>query len=335
MSPRGRQRSSFAVWWGGWGAISIAAAMVSCRRPIVQLTPLPSGAQAVSLLGDTLWNVPLPPGEGPHLVQQLRAAQRQLTARPSDPAAKLLVARRTAALGRLRDAVLLYNEVIEAEAGSVRLFRRRGELLFQLREFEAAARDLKRAARDPGGAFVKEFVEDSAAGLVGSLVRYQATLGLGILEYARGDYPRAARTLVSALDASDGADELVESALWLGFALRRAGRTQDAAQVFRGIPANVAAKSRSAELLLLQLFRGEVGLDSVRSHLQGGAAADEALVLYGLGFVQLVRADTTGALDAFEQVLLLGQWAVRPSIVAEAEVARLRSRGRGDVRRPP
>jgi tetratricopeptide (TPR) repeat protein len=313
----------------------MAAAVASCRRPIVQLTPLPSAAQAISLLGDTLWNVPLPPGEGPQLVQQLRAAQRQLTARPSDAAAKLLVARRTAALGRLRDAVLLYNEVIEAEAGSARLFRRRGELLFQLREFEAAARDLKRAAKDPSGLVVKEFAEDTAGGLVGSLVRYQATLGLGILEYARGDYPRAARTLVSALEASDGADELVESALWLGFALRRAGRTQDAAQVFRGIPANVAVKSRSAELLLLRLFRGEVGLDSVRTHVQVGGTDDEALMLYGLGFVQLVRADTAGALDAFEQVVLLGQWTLRPSIVAEAEIARLRPRGGGDVRRPP
>lgn len=192
MGPRGRQWARSTGWRGVGGAIAVAVAAAGCRRPIVQLTPLPSGAQAVSLLGDTLWNVPLPPGEGPQLVQQLRRAQRQLAVRPSDAAAKLLVARRTAVLGRLRDAVLLYNEVLEAEAGSARFFRRRGELLFQLREFEAAGRDLKRAARDPAGLVLKEFAEDTAGGLVGSLVRYQATLGLGILEYARGDYQRAA-----------------------------------------------------------------------------------------------------------------------------------------------
>lgn len=129
---------------------------------------------------------------------------------------------------------------------------------------------------------------------------------------------------MAALESSDGADELVESALWLSFALRRAGRTRDAAEVIRGIPAGVAVKSRSAELLVLRLFRGEVGLDSVRSYVAAGGAEDEALVLYGLGFVQLARADTAGALDAFEQVVQLGHWTLRPSIVAEAEIARLR-----------
>jgi hypothetical protein len=82
----------------------LALVMSACASPIVRLRPVPSGAQGISLLGDTLWNVRIPPGEGPSLVQLLHAAQRNLLARPTDVPARMLVARRTAALGRIREA---------------------------------------------------------------------------------------------------------------------------------------------------------------------------------------------------------------------------------------
>ncbi|MBM4188728.1 MAG: hypothetical protein FJ206_15605 [Gemmatimonadetes bacterium] len=299
-----------------------------CDRGAVTLTPLPSGAQAVSLLGDTLWNMPLEPGLGPLLVQQLQAAQRHLAARPGDPAAKLLVARRSAALGRLREAVALYSEVIAEEHGTARVYRRRGEILLMLREFKAAARDYGRAYRDPAGAVVKEFAEDSAGGLVGSLVRYQAALGLGLLHQVQGDYDRASERFLVALEHSDGADELVESGLWLSLALRRAGRRAEAAQVIGGIPSNIEVKNRTAEFGLLRMLRGQMGIDSIRSLAASGGPEDESLVLYVLGFVQLTRSDTTAARDAFAKVIELGQWTTRPYLAAEGELIRLAPRRR-------
>ena len=181
---------------GGWfsrgaAAFWLAFGITSCRGAEVRLTPLPSGAQAVSLLGDTLWNVPLPPGEGPGLVAKLHSAQRNLSVRPTDAGAKLLVARRTAALGRLRDAVSIYSEVIADDFGTARVYRRRGDLLLQLREMAAAERDLRRSATDPAGTGVRDYSEDSSGGLIGSLVRYQASLGLGVVRYVGGDYSRA------------------------------------------------------------------------------------------------------------------------------------------------
>lgn len=308
------------------GTVGLAlAATAGCDRGNVSLTPLPSGAQAVSLLGDTLWNVPLSPGVGPSLVQQLQAAQRNLAGRPTDPAAKLLVARRSTSLGRLRDAVTVYSDVIAEDYGTARVYRRRGELLLQLREFRHAERDLSRAERDPASAVIKEFAEDSAGGLVGSLVKYQASLGLGILHYLRGDFAKASKRLLAALEISEGADELVEGGLWLSWALRREGRVAEASQVIRGIPATVEVKARAVELSILRMLRGDLPIDSIRARATAGGPEDESLVLYTLGFVQLVRGDTAGARDAFGRVLELGQWTARPYLAAEAELARLRA----------
>ena len=123
---------------------------------------------------------------------------------------------------------------------------------------------------------------------------------------------------------SEGADELAESGLWLSFALRRAGRASEAGQVIRGIPGDLAVQHRAAELSLLRLFRGDIGLDSIRLQAVQGGPENEALFMYGLGFVQLARGDTVGAAETLQQVLDLGNWPSRAFIAAEADLARIR-----------
>jgi tetratricopeptide (TPR) repeat protein len=305
--------------------LGLAVLSAGCGSPIITLRPVPSGAQAISFLGDTLWAAPIEPGAGPSPVRQLHAAQRNLQAKPTDPAARMLVARRTAALGRLREAVDLYTEIIAEDRGTARLYRRRGEMLLLLREVDLAERDLRRAVKSPAARIEKEFVEDADGRLVQTSLGYQAHLLLGVVQYVRGEHQRAATSLLEAIRYSTGADELVQGGLWLGMALFRAGRGAEALEVIRGIPGDLEVTERVAELTLLRLFRGEVRVDSLRVLANQGRDA-EALYLYGLGVIQLVRGEPAIAAELFEEILRLGRWHTWPAIAAESELPRLRPR---------
>ncbi len=301
---------------------SLAAGLTACANPIIQLRPVPSGAQGISLLGDTLWAAPIAPGEGPPLVRQLQAAQRTLQSKPADPAARMLVARRTAALGRIREAVELYTGILADDRGRARVYRRRGEMLFLIRELGLAERDLRRAVKSPATKVEKEFTEDLVGGLAGTSLGYRANLILGAVRYARGEFGGAVESLVEALRFSDGADELTESGLWLSIALLRAGRGAEAAGVIRGIPGNLDVRRRGPELALLRLFKGELPIDSLRILADSGPE-DEALYLFGLGLVHLLRGERQAGAILFEEVLRLGVWQTWSAIAAESELARM------------
>ena len=88
------------------GLIAAACAQPAPRRSIA----LPISAQALSLLGDTLWSLPISPEDGPELVEQLTKARNRVASSPLDVDAALVVARRTADLGRLRESIDLYNK---------------------------------------------------------------------------------------------------------------------------------------------------------------------------------------------------------------------------------
>src|SRR6185436_18383590 len=94
------------------GLVGLVA--TACARPFSQRSiVLPISAQALSLLGDTLWSLPINPEEGPALVEQLNKARNRATSSPLDVNAALVVARRTADLGRLRESVELYTKADE------------------------------------------------------------------------------------------------------------------------------------------------------------------------------------------------------------------------------
>src|SRR5262245_47252763 len=114
--PRGRpgvpqQRVPLLSFrWASQAALVALAISAACV-PTLQLsrTP-PPAAQALSLLGDTLWNAPVPTIEQQVRLRALLDARRRLAAQPSDLNTKLLVARRTAEMGRLQEAIALYSE---------------------------------------------------------------------------------------------------------------------------------------------------------------------------------------------------------------------------------
>ncbi len=315
--------------------VGLAALLAGCGPPTLRLVPPPLGAEAVSLLGDTLWSVYLPAAEGQARVSQLADAKRRAGARPDDLNTHLLLGRRTAAMGRLREAIDIYTEAIEADPTDARLFRRRGELLLLVREPDLAARDLERAASQAQqrtstdgsriAAPLMEFLEGSDGQLNGAGVLHSSQLLLGMTHYIRGDYRRAYPTLVAAAQSADDGDGIATASLWLLFTLRRAGRLADAGQIAKVIPADLPVVTRKAELRLLQAFAGALSLDSLQRDLGSAERSDAAgLYLYGLGSTLLARGRGAEAAEALDEVRNTTSWASIVYLAAEADLARLR-----------
>ena len=309
----------------GLSVVGMALA-AGCGPPTLRLAPPPLGAEAISFLGDTLWSVSLSAAEGQTRVNQLADAKRRAGARRDDLNTQLLLGRRTAAMGRLREAIDLYSKAIEAAPTDARLYRRRGELLLLVREPDLAAGDLGRAVkRAKLDSAAKEFVEGPDGQFQGTRVLHSSQLLLGITHYIRGDYRRAYPALVAAAQSADDADGIAAASLWLLFTLRRAGRQEEARQIAKVIPADLPVVNRRAEHRLLQAFAGTISLDSLQRDLGGEAVPETAaLYLYGLGSSLLDRGRRAEAAEAFDEIRHTASWATIAVVAAEAELARLR-----------
>lgn len=301
---------------------------MACARPPTQRSyVIPTSAEALSLLGDTLWSLPVPAATGPALVTQLTQARQRLANSPFDVNAAMVVARRTANLGRLREAVGLYTKARDLGPTDARIPRYRGEILLQLREFDLALRDLQAAAASQFGKDDQlEFIEIEG-GMLGSTLRFNTLYLMGLTYYLRGDFPKARLTLVEAAKAATTGDDVAAAGLWLFFATRRLGAVGEARLILQSLADSVDVSVRHTERQLITAFRDGVPYDSLHLDIRSRFTTErEALLAYGLGYALILLRRPEEAELVFEQVRTYYDWSSLPVVAAEAELARLRKR---------
>ena len=303
------------------GAVALLS-LVSCFRHRLVIDPPPRGAQALSLLGDTLWSIRFPSMEGQVRVRRLVEAQRRARTDPGDQAAQLLLGRRTAEMGRFREALEIYQTAIDADATDARLWRRQGELLLLLREPDRAADRLEQAvARAKAHPSAKEFLESDDGGLVGTSILHGSYWLLGVAHYVRGDLRRSLEAFGEAARTASNADEAANTAVWLFFLLHQHGRRAEAAEIVRAFPADAPVISSGAEQRLLLALRGDVSYDSLRRETLSAAPETENLYRYGLA-VGLMSSDESTGGEMLRDLVRLGAWGNLVAVAAEAELAR-------------
>ncbi len=93
----------------------VSATTIGCARDdgYQNLRELPVGAQAISLLGDTLWAPTQPAEVRTAHEQRLATAQQAYDNDPGSADALIWFGRRTAYLGRYREAIAIYTRGIE------------------------------------------------------------------------------------------------------------------------------------------------------------------------------------------------------------------------------
>jgi tetratricopeptide (TPR) repeat protein len=270
--------------------------------------------------------MPVDPGSGPEAVERLRQARAEVTRSPTNLLAQLHLARSTAALGRLREAVDLLTRA--AYFQDQRVFRYRGEYRLRLRQLDLAIADFRLAGQlSMGAQGLPEEVERSDGTRAVSTVFFQTTFLLGVALYCRGDFAGARIALTEAAKRALTPDDLAQTTFWLFLAVRRTGGAEEAKQLLTGVTEDWAVGGGFHEHALLLGFNGMLPSDTVRARAMASrATAERTLYAYGIGYVLLMQDRGEEAALWLDHARLSPDWTTLPYLGAESELARMRKR---------
>jgi tetratricopeptide (TPR) repeat protein len=253
---------------------------------------------------------------------QLEEARVARNAEPTSPEAAVWVGRRTAYLGRYREAVAVYTDALASHPDTAELYRHRGHRRITLREFDRAVEDFERAAaliEDQADA-VEPDGQPNARGIPTSTLHFNIWYHLGLAYYLQGDFEQALRCYRNCMEVSDNPDALVATTHWLYMTLRRLGRQEEAATVLVPITADLDVIENQAYHDLLLMYKGELGPDDLLS--PGEDSIQSATVSYGVGNWYHYTGDPERAREIFAAIVKGEQWPAFGHIAAEADLRR-------------
>lgn len=310
---------------------SLAIAASICLTAPLGAQARVSRLEAISFLGDSLERPLLDTAVHRRMQEQLALAREQLAARPNDPEALIWVGRRLAYLSRYNQAIEVFGDGIKRFPNDARFYRHRGHRYISIRKLDEAIADFEKAAQLTAGKpdEVEPDGQPNARNIpIGSL-QSNVWYHLALAYYLKGDWGNAARAARSGITVSTNPDRLVSQTHWLYMALRRAGRTQEAAAALAPIRDDFDIVENDSYYRLVKLYRTGVPATVVDSILGAGVQnPSDASFAYGVANWVLYNGDTTRAVRAFEQLMSGGSWASFGFIAAEADVANLRRRNR-------
>ncbi len=277
-----------------------------------------------SLLGQPLAPPALAPETEAQMETQLTDALAAWDKDRNDADALIWVGRRTAYLGRYREAIDIFSDGIVRHPADARMYRHRGHRYLTVREMDRAITDFEKAVDliagqpdevEPDGL---PNARNISTGTLHSNIYYHLALGY----YLKGDFSRAAEIWARARDAVQNADNLVAASHWLYLSLGRGGRDADAAAVLLPITADLDVIENGEYHQLLLMYKGERTPETLLA-----AAGDDSggsAVRYGVGAWYLVNGRQAEAESLWASVLEGPDWPSFGHLAAEAEVANRR-----------
>jgi tetratricopeptide (TPR) repeat protein len=281
-------------------------------------------AEAVSLFGEPLAAPALPAEVQADREAKLAAARAEAGAHPDDVDALIWLGRRTAYLGRYREAIDIYTRALAAHPDEPHLLRHRGHRYLTVRRFDLAIADLERAAQRVAGQ-PDEVEPDglpNARNIPVSTLQTNIWYHLGLAHYFLGDLESALRAFQECLKVSTNADMRVAATHWLYMSLRRLGRMGEAEAILEPIRPDMDVIENRAYHLLTLMYKGEIPPEAIPGLSDGGA--DAPTLGYGLGDWYLYNGRRDDAVKAFREILTWkDQWSAFGYIAAEADLKRL------------
>ncbi|HXE75183.1 MAG TPA: tetratricopeptide repeat protein [Candidatus Xenobia bacterium] len=278
--------------------------------------------EATSLLGKPLYAPAISAESRPKLEENLARARAEYEKNPDDADAIIWLGRRTAYLGRYRDAIAIFSEGIAKHPNDARMYRHRGHRYLTVRELDNAIADLKKAAELVAGKpdEVEPDGQPNPKNIPRSTLQSNIWYHLGLTYYLKGDFAHAREAFDNCLMLSDNDDMVVASSYWLYLSWRRLGERNEALFVLQPISEKMNILENSAYHRLLLFFKGARTADAVLASAESDL--DRATLGYGVGAYYLVNGQPDKARTLFEQIVAGPLWPAFGHLAAEAELAR-------------
>ncbi len=254
---------------------------------------------------------------------QLATAMAAWEKNRDDVDALIWVGRRSAYLGRFRDAIALYSDAIKKHPDDARLYRHRGHRYLTVREIDLAIADFEKAVTliTAAGAKPDEVEPDgqpNARNTPISTLHSNIYYHLGLGYYLKQNYVRAADTWRKARDVVRNADNLVAASNWLYLSLRRAGQADAAAAVLLPIDTRLDIIENGSYHSLLLMYKGERTPEEVLKAAGDGPGA--TAVRYGVSTWYLINGKRREAQQLWASILEGQDWPSFGHLAAEAEI---------------
>ena len=311
------------------GLVCLAPAACGTRRPpepAAELSPVRSH-EAISLLGDTLVELPLAPATRARYERQLDEARLAYGRAPTDADSILWLGRRLAYLGLFREAIETFTRGFALHPTDARFLRHRGHRYISVREPDRAIADLELAAKLTAGKpdEIEPDGQPNARNIPIGTLQSNIDYHLGLALYLKGDYERAVPVYRRELAAARNDDRRVSIAHWLYLSLRRLGRHDEAAAMLASIPSSLTVIENEGYRRLLLLYKGELAPDALLPPGPSGEmSVSDASVAYGVGAWHLANGREDEGRRILQRIVAGGQWGAFGYIAAEADLARRR-----------
>jgi tetratricopeptide (TPR) repeat protein len=233
--------------------------------------------------------------------------------------------RRTAYLGRYKEAIAIYTDAITKYPKDARLYRHRGHRFITLRCFDDAIKDFEKAAKLIKGK-PDEIEPDglpNARNIPTSSLQSNIWYHLGLAHYLKGEFGSARKAYREAEKVSKNPDMKVATTHWLYMTLRRLGREKEASATLAPITDNLEVIENADYYKLIKLYQGKLKPSDLLSETnQTANTLSNATVGYGVGNWFLYNGRRAEAENVFRQIVMGIQWASFGHIAAEVELTR-------------
>lgn len=277
---------------------------IVCLASVVLLSGQGTRLEIATKLGGKYYSLPDDKGV-------VAAAEKSLAADPKSPDLLLKLAQAQISIWQDREAVATLDRALAIEPAKASLYTERGHRELPLREFARARTDLAKA--------VSLDSKDMAA-----------YYHLGLAHYFVREFGPAADAFRHAVETAPNDDERINSTNWLYAALRRAGRTEEAAKALQAIPPEMTNKEPHTRfyLNLVRFFQGRMSeADALPPEPPAGNTDQETelrfdTVAYGIGNWHLYSGHADRALAYFRRVAKGHVWITWGFIGPEMELLR-------------
>ena len=237
--------------------------------------------------------------------------------------------RRTAYLGRYKEAIRVFTDGIRQFPADARLYRHRGHRFITLRCFDEAIADLKKASTLIKGR-PDEIEPDglpNARNVPTSTLQSNIWYHLGLAHYLKRDFQSALSAYREAETVSTNADMLVATTHWLYMTLRRLGREDEARKTVAAIKDDLDIIENADYYKLIRVYKGTDPAADLWKKLNLPANnVSNATLGYGLGNWFLYNGQREVAIKTFQQITAGDQWSSFGYIAAESELNRNKSK---------
>lgn len=257
---------------------------------------------------------------------KLAEAQAEHLRRPNEADPLIWLGRRTAYLGKYKEAIEIFTVGATRFNTDARFLRHRGHRYITIRCFDEAIRDLKQAARltrrlpdetEPDGL-------PNARNIPTSTLQSNIWYHLALAYYVKGDLKKALPAWKHCLQLSTNPDGLVSSTHWYYMTLRRLGRHAQAAKVLAAVGDNLDVIENHDYYTLIRLYQGKYSEAALKATLGANTSTlSNASLGYGYGNWLLYNGRRNEAIQVFQQITAGNQWASFGYIAAEAELKRM------------